>query len=85
MHFCCCLPRDSNLELNAPQKGRFRPFFSFEVTYPMLRQMQHMGQNPAGVKTPAKIQNSVFATAYKDFIFLYTLQYAFRFFIEIES
>ena len=51
----------------------------------MLTQMQHMGQNPAGVKTPAKIQNSIFAFAYKDFILLSILEYAFRFYIEVEN
>ena len=85
MRFCRCLPRDSNLELNTFQKCRFHYFSSFEVTYQMLTQMQHMGQNLAGVKTPAKIQNSIIATAYKDFIHLYTLQYAFRFYIEIAN
>ena len=42
------------------QNGGFRWFFSFEVTYPMLTQMQHTGHSPAGVKTPAKIQNSIY-------------------------
>ena len=50
-------------KINNFYKGRFRCFFFFELTYPMLTQMQRMGQTPAGVKTPAKIQNSIFATA----------------------